>query len=106
MNTVQQMEQEIRDAIANGEDLDDIRDRAGEFVDSYLPVYNGEIIAEWQNMPSEYDNRGAAELGHLDHEINIVNLMSLDLYLYYSDLLIDAIAVIAQEMKEGQGLSR
>jgi hypothetical protein len=99
MNTVQQMEQEIREAIANGEDLYDIRDRDGEIIESYLPIYNGQIIAEWQNMPSEYDNRGAAELG-TDGSIGIVGLMSLDLYLYYSDLLTEAIAVIAQEMKE------
>jgi len=75
MNTVERMVEEIRTELASGEELDDIRDRSGEFVDSYLPVYYNRIIEEWKDMPSEYNDRGSAELGHLE-EVNIYNLMS------------------------------
>jgi hypothetical protein len=74
-----------------GETFDDIRDKSGEFIDGYLPVYNGQIIDEWRCMPHAYDNTGYAELGHLGHEIDIINLMSLDLYLYYTDLFHETI---------------
>lgn len=97
---VEDMAQEIRTAIANGETLEEIEDQSGEWIDGFLPVYNNRIVSEWQNMPSEYDNRGASELGYHQEEINIINLMSLDLYLYYSDLWNQALANVAQELEE------
>jgi hypothetical protein len=51
-------------------------------------------------MPSEYDNRGAVELGHLEQEINIINLMSLDLYLYYNDIFNEAVTELEEEEEE------
>ncbi len=102
MNTVQEMKSEILTAIANGEELDNIRDNSGEWIDGYLPVYNDRIIAEWQAMPSEYDDRGSHELGHMG-ESTIIGLMNLDLYLYYSDLFQEALAIVEQELeKEGE----
>ena len=98
------MKKELLTALSNGEELDDIKDRSGEWVDGYLPVYNNRIIEEWQSMPSEYDNRGSAELGHLEQEINIVNLMQLDLYLYYSDLFNEAITEIEEELEKAEEL--
>jgi hypothetical protein len=38
-------------------------------------------------MPSEYDNRGSAEIGHDCDDLNIIKLMSADLYFYYQDLV-------------------
>ena len=102
MGTVERMKEEILAEIARGEDLDQIKDRSGEFIDGYLPIYNNRIIEEWQAMPSEYDNRGAADLGHLEHEINIVNLMSLDLYLYYSDLFNEAVSEVEETLEEAE----
>jgi hypothetical protein len=95
---VKQMVDEIRLELLNGEELESIKDRSGEIVDGYLPVYNNRIIEEWQQMPSEYDNRGAAELG-TGEEINIVNLMSLDLYLYYTDLFNEAITEVEDSLE-------
>ena len=107
LNTTQEnMKEEIREEIGRGVRLDYIRNTAGEWIDGWLPVYNNQIIEEWQKMPSEYDNRGAAELGAQQGH-DIVNLMSLDLYLYYSDLfnaVMDEIeedhAVYEQELEE------
>lgn len=101
LNTIQEtMKSEILTAIKeNGETLDDIRDNSGEWIDGYLPVYNNRIIEEWQNMPGEYDDRGGAELGHMG-EVTIIGLMSLDLYLYYSDLFNEVCDEVEQELEE------
>jgi hypothetical protein len=98
MNTVERMVEEIRAELANGEELEDITDRSGEFIDSWLPVYNNKIIEEWKEMPNEYDNRGYAELGQ-GGEINIINLMTLDLYLYYSDLFYEAVKEVEESLE-------
>ncbi len=98
MDTVKRMVEEIRTELANGEELEDIKDRSHEFIDSYLPVYYNGIIEEWKAMPSEYNDRGSAELGH-GEEINIYNLMSLDLYLYYSDLFAEAVEEVEESLE-------
>ena len=95
MNTINLMKEEIRESLKYST-LEEIEDRAGETIDSHLPIYNKDIIEEWQAMPSEYDNRGALELGSQQGH-GIVDLMSLDLYLYYSDLFSKAMEEIKQE---------
>ena len=102
INTIKSMKEELRDSLKYST-IEEIEDRSGEFIDGYLPVYNNCIVEEWQSMPSDYDNRGAAELGHLDHEINIINLMTLDLYLYYSDLFYEAIKELKEELESEEG---
>lgn len=97
-DTVKSMKEELRENLKYST-MEEIEDRSGEFIDGYLPVYNNRIVEEWQNMPSDYDNRGAAELG-AGEEINIINLMSLDLYLYYSDLYSDALKELKEELEE------
>ena len=96
--TVERMVEEIRLELSQGEDLDTIKDRSGEFIDSYLPVYNNRIIEEWTLMPNDYTDRGSAELG-TGQEISIINLMTLDLYLYYSDLFAEAIAEVEEALE-------
>ena len=98
MNTVERMVEEIRTELSNGEELEDIKDRSGEFIDSWLPVYNNRIIEEWTLMPNDYTDRGSAELG-TGQEINIINLMTLDLYLYYSDLFAEAVQEVEEELE-------
>jgi len=103
MTTVEEMKKELLTALSNGEELDDIKDRSNEWIDGYLPIYNNRIVEEWQQMPSEYDNRGHAELGQ-GGEIDIINLMSLDLYLYYNDLFNEAVAKVEEELEEQEEL--
>jgi hypothetical protein len=93
--TKETMREEILDSIKRGETFDSIRDTSGELIDSHTPLYNPDIIKEWQHMPSSYDNRGAAELG-AGQEINIINLMQLDLYLYYSDIFNEVLEEIEE----------
>ena len=95
---VEQMKQEIRTALSSGEEIDNIKDNSGEWIDGYLPVYYNRIVEEWQEMPSEYNDRGALELG--TGEGGIYNLMSLDLYLYYTDLFNEAVEELEEELAE------
>lgn len=96
MTSLEDIAKELRTAIANGEELDDIRDNSGEWVDGYVPVYNNRIIEEWQEMPSDYDNLGAVMLGY-EGDTDIIRLMMLDLYTYYSDLFNQALDEINQD---------
>ena len=93
------MKSELRERVAAGESLDGIKDESGEWVDSYLPVYNNRIIQEWQEMPGEYDDRGATELGG-GCDVTIIHLMTLDLYLYYTDLFNEALDELNEEIGE------
>ena len=97
--TKQAMKEEFKTEIANGSDLEKIQGNSGEWIDGYLPIYYNQIVEEWQAMPSEYNNRGSAELGHLGMEIDIYNLMSLDLFLYYSDIFNEAITELEEELE-------
>ena len=99
MNTVERMVEEIRTELARGEELEDIKDRSGEFIDSWLPVYNNRIIEEWTHMPNDYTDRGSTELG-TGQEISIINLMTLDLYLYYSDLFAEAVQEVEDQLEQ------
>ncbi len=100
MTTIEEIKQELQQELEKGyASLDEIEDNRGEWVDGYLPVYYNRIVEEWQNMPSEYNNRGAQELGQ-GGEIDIYNLMSLDLYLYYTDLFNEAVEEIKGELEE------
>lgn len=99
--TKQAMKEEFTQAINQaGETLEGIRDNSGEWIEGYLPIYYNQIVEEWQAMPSEYNDRGASELG-VGHagENTIYNLMSLDLYLYYTDIFNEAVAELEEELE-------
>lgn len=98
LTTTQDMRDEIKTAL-EFDTLDSIRDNIGEWIDGYLPIYYTDIVKEWQEMPSEYDNRGAEELG-TGGKIDIYNLMTLDLYVYYLDLFNEVLDDIEEEGEE------
>lgn len=63
------------------------QDLLDEFADSAIPVYNHELIRDWQEMPSQFDNSWQ-EYGLPStkvEEITIYGLMRIDLYNYYRD---------------------
>lgn len=69
---------EIRDLRA---EFDTDPDRAiHEMADGLCPIYNGDIIAEWSELPSVFDDAGA---DYCDPNDGIVRRMQLDLYAYY-----------------------
>ena len=96
------MKHEFKTQIAQGYvTLEEIQDNSGEWVEGYLPIYYNEIVQEWQEMPSEYNDRGSAELGHMG-ETTIYGLMGLDLYLYYTDIFNEAIAELEEELENAE----
>jgi hypothetical protein len=66
-----------------------------------LPVYYNQIVKEWQEMPSDYNDRGAQELGR-GEDTTIIRLMSLDLYLYYTDIFNKAIEELEEELENAE----
>ena len=95
----QQMKDEFKTEMEKGYvTLEKIQQNSGEWIDGYLPVYYNQIVEEWQKMPSEYNDRGSAELG-MGQEVTIYNLMSLDLYVYYLDIFNEAIAELEEELE-------
>ena len=84
---------------ANWEQLADnpyATDLVNEFVDSALPVYNNEIIKDWQEMPHEYDNFWHDE-GYEGKTITA--LMTYDLWRYYSNQYHTAYNELCEEME-------
>jgi len=95
----EQMKEEFKTEIEKGYvTLEEIQDNSGEWVEGYMPIYYNEIVQEWQEMPSEYNDRGSAELGHMG-ETTIYGLMGLDLYLYYTDIFNEAVAELEEELE-------
>jgi hypothetical protein len=105
MTTYDEIVKEIKQEIEQGATLEEVKDRSHELIDNYVPVYNNRIIEEWTAMPSDYDNRGSAELGHNCQELSIINLMQGDLYLYYSDLVGKVINDLEQELDDVETVS-
>ena len=95
--TKEQMKEEIRTELQQGGEIERIKDLSGQFIDGYLPIYNADVIQEWQQMPHEYTDRGALDLGS-DESIGIIGRMSLDLYIYYSEIFFDAMDELEGEM--------
>lgn len=57
------------------------QDLLTEYADSYLPVYYNEIIADYAEMPRDYED--AWKDGVITSDTNIYTLMSYDLFYYY-----------------------
>lgn len=54
-----------------------------EYADGFVPVYNHEIISDWAEMPSEFDDSWKDQIGDDILDRGIVSLMSIDLMTYY-----------------------
>ena len=81
--TDSEIKQEILDNLEQFKEATYPEDLFDQFADSALPIYYGEIIRDWQEMPSEY-NDSWQELGMGGNE-TITHLMQVDLYFYYRD---------------------
>jgi hypothetical protein len=70
-------------------------DLLNEFVESALPVYYSEIISDWQQLPSEFDDIWAEEGYESDR---ITGLMLYDLQNYYSHEYTRIYSEVCEEM--------
>ncbi len=66
-----------------------------ERADGYVPVYYHEILTDWAEMPSEY-NDSWLEYGE-DASKGIFSLMSVDLFVYYQARTVAVWAEILEE---------
>lgn len=65
-------------------------DLATEYADSAVPIYYGEIIEAWNQLPAEYCNQFHEVITELPDRIE--DLMKTDIFLYYQTLYSSAIA--------------
>jgi hypothetical protein len=74
-------------------------DRLTEISDSWVPVYNGEVIQLWSNeMPNEYDDSWQ-DSGFFDG-MTIVGMMRIDIYNWFSALVRELWDEILEEKEE------
>jgi hypothetical protein len=71
-------------------------DLLNEFADSACPVYYGEIIKDWQEMPSAFSDVWAEE-GYTSDSITA--LMAYDLYNYYNHEYYKIYQELCEEME-------
>lgn len=90
---------ELREAIAhNWEEYSDTpydTDFIVGFAETQLPIYYNEIIEHWQQLPDNYKDSWSD--GDFTPNSTIYNLMSIDLYNYYSDRTSEILDQIRQE---------
>lgn len=92
--TYEEIKKELADNWERFEGLDEFGagDIITEYADSFIPVYNNEIIKDWAEMPSEFDDSWQEELGcdWNASDRGIVALMAFDLFGYYREQTINA----------------
>lgn len=92
--TYEEIKKELKD---HYNELD--RDNLAEWADGFVPVYYNEIIRDWQEMPSEFDNRWKDD-AEINEETTIHNLMMIDLFWYYLEQCETAFRELQQEAEE------
>ena len=84
ITTREQIKSEILDHLEQLRETQYPEDLLRELAESNTPIMYGDIISEWQEMPTEFDN-GWQEFG-FDESFQsggIYSLMAIDLQLYY-----------------------
>ena len=71
---------------------------SASLADSLVPVYYNEILKDWAEMPSEF-NDSHQEVGHAD-EFAVFDLMRQDLFFYYEHQIITALRLVRDELGE------
>jgi len=90
LTTRDQIKAEILDHIEQLRETQYPEDLLRELAESNVPIMNGDIISEWQDMPYEFDN-GWQEFG-FDESFQsggIYSLMAIDLQLYYESQFLE-----------------
>ena len=96
LTTHAEIKAEIMDNLERLKDSPYPEDLLNELADGNTPIYYSDIISEWQEMPSEFNDIGR-ELG-VSGEPQIMNLMQDDLAIYYQQQFSE----IWEEVKEEQ----
>jgi hypothetical protein len=72
-----------------------------EMADGFVPVYYENIIKDWTEMPSEFNDRWKEHYGtNVPEEVGITALMTSDLYEYYRDTTLEIYQEIQDEKED------
>lgn len=74
-------------------------DLLNEFANSSVPIYYGEIIEDWQEMPNEFTDSWQEYADGEPFKRTIFDLMSIDLYNYYQSEYSRIYSELAKEME-------
>ncbi len=77
-------------------------DLLSEWADSEVPVYNHEIIAEWTAL--DWDCRDQWKEMGADNNTSIVDLMKIDIYLFYRECYTLAWIKLQEELEDTEEL--
>lgn len=92
--TYEEIKQELK------EHLDELsQDNLSEWADGFIPVYYSDILKDWQEMPSEFDNRWKDDTD-INEDTTIYSLMMIDLFWYYLDQCESAYKELLEEAEE------
>ena len=93
--TFEEIKQEIGKSV---DSINRYRMMLDELADSYVPVYYNEVLKDWTEMPSEFND------SHLEHDkaddATIFDLMRMDLFFYYESLCQKAWTELNAELTE------
>lgn len=96
LTTYTEIKQQILDRWSEFESNQHPSDLLSEFADSECPIYYGDIIAEWVEMPSEFCDAWQESFS-ASESITITGLMSIDLFNYYDHQFQTAYNELAEE---------
>jgi hypothetical protein len=77
-------------------------DLVNELAESACPIYYSDILKDWQEMPSEWNDSWKENGIETNQETTIFSLMGWDLYFYYESLYNIAYTEIKEEKEEGK----
>ena len=95
-----EIEQEIRDNLEELRESSHPEEMLNEWADSAVPVYTNEIVKDWQEMPSVFDDVWQEAFTATEEGITIVKLMTIDLYNYYQNTYTRIYNEILEEMED------
>ena len=90
LTTRAQIKAEILDHLEQLRETQYPEDLLNELAESNTPIMYGDIISEWQEMPSEFDN--GWQMFGFDESFQsggIYSLMAIDLQLYYESQFLE-----------------
>jgi hypothetical protein len=81
-------------------DMSSPEDLVTELAESACPIYYSDIMKDWQEMPSEYNDSWKENGIPTTEETTIFGLMGWDLYFYYESQYMVAYTEIKEEKEE------
>jgi hypothetical protein len=95
LTTYEDIKAQVRDELEQLEETPYPEDLLYQFADSEVPIYYGDIVEEWQQLPFDDTDRWQ-ELG-ANPETTIYKLMQIDLLLYYERQFVEAWEAVKEE---------